>query len=218
MSADVLIDYITSFTHDPFLLGLALALATLVSEDAALVAGALLVGHDMVGAGLVIVWLIIGIVGGDIGLYGLGAGARTSAWIRRRVPIRRATAFRNWLKDREVTVLFLSRLMPGTRLPTYVSYGFLGMSLIRFSVVMLIAAIVWVSAMVFFVREIQGFLSQIDGTLGTVGGVLFAFLILYVVPRLIRSRHLVPDVPEEALEPYDLAADDVSASTPDKPS
>lgn len=201
MSPEALLDYLNMFTHDPLLLGIALALATLISEDGALIAGSLLVGHDMVGASHVIFWLTFGILAGDIGLYGLGASARANDWIRKRVPIRRAESFKRWLENREVTVLFLSRLMPGTRLPTYVSYGFLQMSLTRFSLVMAGAAIIWVSAMVFFVREIQGILSQIDRTVGTIGSILVAFLVLYLIPRFIRKRHFVPDAPTEGLEP-----------------
>ncbi len=205
MSPEAIIDYITAFAHDPLMLGVALAVATLVSEDGALIAGSLLVSNDMATASNVIFWVTFGILGGDIGLYGLGASARQNAWIRRRIPVRRAASVRRWLKDREVSVLFLSRLMPGTRLPTYVSYGFLGMSLLRFSVVMGLAGLSWVTAMVFFVREIQELLSQVDGTLGIIGAIIVAFLVLYLIPRLIRKRHLFPDVPSE---PEDGAKDD----------
>lgn len=197
MIPDVIADYIYAFAGDPVMLGIALALATLVSEDGALVTGALLVGSDMASASVIIFWVTLGIVGGDIGLYWLGATARQNVWIRRRVPVRRAASVRRWLKDRDIAVLFLSRLMPGMRLPTYVSYGFLGMSLVRFGAVMLVAGLLWVTAMVIFVQQIQAVLSQAGGTVGVVGAIIVAFVTLYGVPAAIKRRNLIPAIPSE---------------------
>lgn len=200
MTADSLFALLETFTHDPLMLGLALALATLVTEDGALVAGSLLVSHDMAAALPIIAWLCAGILGGDLGLYAMGATARRSAWLRHHIPIRRAASFRRWLKDREISVLFFSRLMPGTRLPTYVSYGYLGMNLTRFTVVMAVAALLWVGGMVVFVGEIQALLAPLDGWAATGGAVLAAFLLLYAVPWLIKRRKMLADMPTDSLE------------------
>ncbi|RMB07819.1 DedA family protein [Eilatimonas milleporae] len=186
MTADQIIAHITALTDRPLLLAAALALATLITEDGALIAGSLLVGNGSLDPFIAVTALVIGIAGGDVGLYGLGSLARTSRALRRRLPLRRIQKLKRWLRGRQTPVLFLSRFLPGTRMPTYVGFGYLRFSLTHFSLVMLSAAIVWVSAMVLFVSQTQRFLTEIGGTWGMAGGAATALILIVGMPHFAR--------------------------------
>ena len=191
MLPEFLQEFIQAVIGNPWLLGGALALATLLSEDAALLTGTVLVSQEAAGPVLVIASLVLGILGGDIGLYGLGFWARTNRWLRRRIPLKAARSFKRWLEGREAAVLFLSRFMPGTRLPTYVSFGFLRLSLLRFTLVMTIAGLVWVGGAVLLVSEIQDLLMKVDKTVGILLGIAVGVLFIFVLPgRLRKSQKL----------------------------
>lgn len=185
-SPEAITAWLEAMTHDPFGFAVALALATLVTEDGALIAGSLLVGGGLVSPVLVIAALLIGIVGGDIALYAVGWLAREVRMLRRKLPIKRAKKVRNWLRGRETAVLFFSRFLPGTRLVTYLTFGFLRLSLVHFAVVMTIACLVWVVGVVFFISEIQKAFSGMGGTFAALVAAGFAILIILVAPKLAR--------------------------------
>ena len=196
----VILDWLQMAGDNPLMLAGLLALATFATEDGALVAGSLLVGAGMASPALIISALAVGILVGDVGLYGLGWSARENAFLRKRLPVKKSRPLRRWLKERETSVLFFSRFTPGTRLITYVTFGFLKLSLPRFTIVMSLAAILWVSAMVLFVSEIQQAFASL-GT-GTAVGIAFASAVFFIilVPRVIKRVRGHASISEAALE------------------
>lgn len=95
--------------------------------------------------------VLSGICIGDVGLYALGFYARRVTWLQVRLE--------SWVNLKNLTPLpilnytiVISRLIPGTRLPTYVLAGFLGYPLLRFIVLTLASVTVWV-ALAFVVGE-----------------------------------------------------------------
>lgn len=190
ISAETLIAWLEAMAHDPLSLGIALALSTLVTEDGALVAGSLLVGSAITSPLLVITALILGIVGGDIALYGVGWSAGEFRWLKQRLPIKQAKKARTWLRGRETAVLFFSRFMPGTRLITYVTFGFLRLPLAHFVAVMTVAAMVWVTALVLFISEIQQAFSGIGTIPAAIIAASIAIVFIVFVPKIARkSKH-----------------------------
>jgi membrane protein DedA with SNARE-associated domain len=157
----------------------------------------------MTSPGLAIFALTFGIAAGDVGLYGLGALAKQSRFLRKRLPLRKARSLKSWLEKRQTAVLFSSRFLPGTRLPTYVTFGFFGLSLTRFTIVMSVAAIVWVSGMVLFVSQIQQLLSELGSTVGIIGGIVFAFAFVVVIPFLIRKSNHTEELPPSPTDSSD---------------
>lgn len=202
-SPEAILAWLEAMTHDPFGLAVALALATLVTEDGALVAGSLLVGGDLASPWLVISALLVGIVGGDIALYFAGWTAREFKFLRQRLPVKRAKKIRNWLRGRETVILFFSRFLPGTRLVTYVTFGFLRLSIVHFAIVMSIACLIWVVSIVFFISEIQRAFSGMGGTVAALVATAAAFAIIMLAPRLARRSDkatTLDDAVEERLD------------------
>lgn len=203
LSPEAIFAWLEAMTHDPMGLAVALALATLLTEDGAVVAGSLLVGGDLASPWLVISALMVGIVGGDIALYFAGWSAREFRVIRQRLPIKRAKKIRNWLRGRETAILFFSRFLPGTRLVTYVTFGFLRLSLVHFITVMTIACTIWVVGVVLFISEIQRAFSGMGGTFAALAATGAAVLIILIAPRLARrfkSATTLDDAVEESID------------------
>ena len=131
---------------------LLLAAATLVSEDLTCIGAGLLVAQGRLGFVTATLACFVGIFVGDMLLYLAGR------WLGRpalkRAPLRfvvtpagvvRAT---HWFEARGAGVIFLSRFLPGLRLPTYVAAGILRMRFGVFALYFLLAGIVWTPILV----------------------------------------------------------------------
>ncbi len=105
-----------------------LALGTLVSEDAASLTAAWLVGHGELPALEAVAACGLGIWIGDMGLWLAGRllarSERCHRWCVRRAPVVAGHALA--LAVDEPIAIVTSRFLPGTRLPLYVSAGALG--------------------------------------------------------------------------------------------
>jgi pimeloyl-ACP methyl ester carboxylesterase/membrane protein DedA with SNARE-associated domain len=130
-----------------FTLLMLLALATWISEDLTCLGAGLLVAHGALAFWPATLACVAGIFTGDVLLYLCGR------WIGqpliRRPPfrwfIREADVARckNWFRSAGPAVIIASRFTPGTRLPTYVAVGVLGMPFWKFCVFFLAAAGLW---------------------------------------------------------------------------
>ena len=194
---EAILAWLEALAHDPLSLAVALALATFVTEDGTLIAGSLLVGGGIASPLLVIAALAVGIVGGDIVLYTVGWSAREIRALRRRLPIKQAKRVRNWLRGRETAILFFSRFMPGTRLVTYLTFGFLRLSLIHFTLVMTAACLIWVVSIVLFISEIQKAFSGIGGTYAALIAAAIAIVVIIFAPKVV-GRHKAAKTLEDA--------------------
>jgi pimeloyl-ACP methyl ester carboxylesterase/membrane protein DedA with SNARE-associated domain len=143
----------------PPVVGLALAVlllliagSTLLSEDLACIATGLLVARGTVGLAAGTAACYAGIVIGDLWLYGMGRWLGRPAlrraplrWFVSEAAIERSAA---WFARRGLTIVLLTRFVPGTRLPTYLAAGILRAGAGRFLAAFLIAAALWTPLLV----------------------------------------------------------------------
>ena len=66
-------------------------------------------------------------------------------WLARWLPPQRTVAIRAWLQGRVFQVVLVSRFLPGLRLPTYTTCGFVGANLRQFASAVVIATLCWTS-------------------------------------------------------------------------
>jgi membrane protein DedA with SNARE-associated domain len=133
--------------QSPWLQAAAIVLGTFILEDAATVAAGMAAQAGTVPVPLAIGALFVGIVLGDLGLYGAGRAAALIPWVRRWLPRQRQAAVRAWLDGRVFKIVLVSRFLPGVRLPTYTTCGFLGANLRQFTLAAVIATCVWTSGL-----------------------------------------------------------------------
>jgi len=136
----------------------AIIFATFILEDAATILAGMQAANGSLSVPLALGSLYVGIVLGDLGLYGLGRIAAYVPWVARLLPPARTEMVRAWLRGRVFRVVLVSRFLPGVRLPTYTTCGFLGASLRQFTLATMIATLFWTSALFTVSTRVGGFL------------------------------------------------------------
>ncbi len=176
----------------PLLQGLAIIAGTFILEDAATVLAAMQVQDGRIAVGLALGSLYIGIIAGDLGLYGLGRLATLSARIKRLLPPERRTRSRQWIEHRVFRVVFISRFIPGARLPTYTSCGYLHASFSRFALAAVIATSIWTTLLFLVARHVGQFLIDHLGAWRWFGAIMFAIVIV-LMGRLVARLQGEPE-------------------------
>jgi membrane protein DedA with SNARE-associated domain len=169
----------TPFLLAPALQTLAIASATLVSEDLTCIAVGLLVLEGHLSAGLGIAACTLGIYLGDLGLWLLGRlGGRAVLqwpWVSRRIPKGRLAALGDEFDARAGRLILASRFLPGTRMPLYVAAGALGRRPLRFVAWALLSVILWVPLVVLIVARLgDTIVGPLRGWLGAGGAIVMA--------------------------------------------
>ena len=132
---------------EPWAIGLALALTTLLLEDLAIAAGVAVAAQGLLSWPVSFAAVAGGIAAGDLGLYALGLGAHRWAWLRQRfVPARRERA-RDELTRRLASAVLLARVIPGLRLVTYTACGYLRVPPVAFGAWVLLAVVLWTAGL-----------------------------------------------------------------------
>ena len=129
----------------PLLQAGAIILGTFILEDAATVLAAMQADSGSISVTVALASLYAGIVLGDLGLYGLGRLSATLPWVARVLPPQRTEAVGDWLRHRLFLVVIVSRFLPGLRLPTYTTCGFVRANLRQFALAVIAATVCWTS-------------------------------------------------------------------------
>jgi membrane protein DedA with SNARE-associated domain len=157
----------------------AVIIGTFILEDAATVAAAMQVEDGAVPLWLALSSLYAGIVLGDLGLYGLGRLSAQIPWIARQLPPRRQETIRAWISGRIFKVVLVSRFLPGLRLPTYTTCGFVKADLRQFTLAAIVATGAWTSLLFAISLRVGHFLMDHLGAwrwAGAAGFVIFIIL------------------------------------------
>src|ERR1700744_938542 len=156
-----------SLTHGiagwlPFWQGTAVFFATFILEDAAAVGAGLLLAAGSISWPVAFASCFLGIWIGDIGLYALARYAgrgwfERSSWRKFSGKVERSE---RWFGERGTTILIASRVVPGTRLPTFLAAGFLRVPMPRFLLITGIAAFIWTWLILWLVQLFGGEVSR----------------------------------------------------------
>lgn len=137
------------FTHAMhwWLLALAIIAGTFITEDGTVIAVGLAIAHGQIDLGIGVIGCFVGIAAGDGGLYMIGRvfGRRALRWpALRRVISEQSLERWGRVFDRHTALaVFLARMIPGTRVPTYLAAGILAQRSRGFLLWAGIAAFVW---------------------------------------------------------------------------
>lgn len=164
--------------HDPALQAVAIVGGTFILEDAATIIAASQVGAGAIGMGVALGSLYLGIVLGDLGLYGLGRLAALFPWARRWAPTPAVRRTRRWICDNVFKTVFISRFLPGARLPTYTLCGFVQASFTRFAMAAIVATLIWTSLLFAVSLKVGAFLMNHLGVWRWAGIAVFAATIV----------------------------------------
>lgn len=153
---------------------------TFVLEDAATLLAAMQVASGALSLPLALCSLYAGIVLGDLGLYGLGRLSNTHKWAKRLVPQHRQDLGRDWVKGKVIPLVFVSRFVPGLRLPTYTTLGFLRASFWQFALAAIGATLVWTTGLFFVSLKLGLLMAHYLGIWRWVGVAVFLVVVILV--------------------------------------
>ena len=173
--------------QSPVLQSAAIVAGTFILEDAATAGAAMAVQGGGVAMPVALVSLYLGIVLGDIGLYGLGRLAAHVPWALRLIPAQRQDRGRAWLERHVFKVVFVSRFLPGVRLPTYTACGFLGANFRKFVAAAVGATLIWTSALFAVSLRVGKLLIEHLGQWRWLGFAVF-LVVIVLAGRLAASR------------------------------
>ncbi|MBL8220504.1 MAG: VTT domain-containing protein, partial [Bryobacterales bacterium] len=123
------------------------ALSTFASEDLALLAAGALVARGRHRFWAAVAACVFGIFVGDLLLYAVGRFAEMTV-VHRLAEERTVREAGAWLTANGAWVALVSRFTPGTRLPTYLAAGILGVDAWVFGFWLLVAAVLWTPLLV----------------------------------------------------------------------
>ncbi len=131
-----------------------LIVGTFVSEDLTTIAAGLLAAQGRIEFLPAVLACCIGVYVGDVGLFIAGrvfgrpvVERRPLSWFVTPEGIDRASA---WFQRQGLRAIFLSRLMPGLRLPTYFAAGILRTRFWTFTIYFAVAVLIWTPLLALF--------------------------------------------------------------------
>jgi membrane protein DedA with SNARE-associated domain len=186
----------------------AIILLSFVSEDAATISSALTLFGGPVSWPLGFAACFTGIWVGDLGLYSLarclGKPILQRDWVARFADAAAIERCQKKFNQRGSLALFVSRFLPGTRLPTYLAAGLLSMPATRFALVTALAAFLWVGG-IFAIAKVLGSqaLLRFSFFQGKIAAIIFIALFLagalFIFKRLlVNGREGSPSRPHGA--------------------
>ena len=190
-----------------YLLMFIIVLGTLISEDLTCIGSGLLAARGLIGFWPATLACFVGIFLGDLGLYLAGRVMGRSAirrapfkWVISKSDLKKSA---QWFDVRGPAIIFITRFLPGSRLPTYFTAGVIRASFWMFASYFLLAAMVW-TPMLVGISKILGnqliryFTIYKDYAIwGFIGAILcIVFILKIVIPlfsykgrRLLLSRY-----------------------------
>jgi membrane protein DedA with SNARE-associated domain len=129
-----------------------LFVGTFITEDLSCVAAGIFAAEGRIDIVTATIACTLGIWLGDIGLYLIGwltaRGLLRWGWARRKMDRLGNSSWRTAFEQHGNKILFTSRFLPGTRVPSYLVAGAIGFSLLRFATVLGIAVVIWTPLLV----------------------------------------------------------------------
>jgi len=173
----------------PAVIALALALTTLLLEDLAIAAGVALAAQGLIGWELSLLAVGGGIALGDLGLYAMGLGATRLTWLRQRYVGDKSEWAREQILRRLSSAVLLARVIPGLRLATYTTCGFVRVPLLPFTAWVLLAVALWTAGLYALSAAVGHALAQHLGLPPALAVALPIVLLALAVPLWRQVRH-----------------------------
>lgn len=177
---------------------LLIILSSFMSEDLACIGAGLMVARGLIGFGPALLACLMGLFIGDILVYVLGRWLGSSVvhkapvkWLINEQDLERSN---HWFRTKGPVIIIISRFIPGSRFPTYLSAGILKTGFLKFILYFGVATILWtpvlIGAAVLAGQELLYYFSLYqDYAIWVLIAVVFLLLIVfkYLMP-LLTSR------------------------------
>ncbi len=173
------------FYHTWFPHCIGLFFLTFVQEDAAIVAASFSTVEYGLPMSLAFTSVYLGIISGDLFIYGLGRVAQRNNWLRSKVIGPKVDQVKVWLESNFVWAVAVCRVTPTLLFPTYIAIGWFRMPIKRFILVTVITSAIY-TPIVFLLVTLLG-----DVVLYKLGywawGIILLIVVLFPFRKVIFS-------------------------------
>ena len=182
---------------------IAIFFLTFIHEDAAILAAAFSRVEHQLPLPMAYLSVYLGIVVGDLLIYGLGHMAQRNAWLKSKIIGPRVEKLRQWLESNMVHVLVICRITPGLLFPTFVACGWFKLSFKRFAVVSILSGAIYSSIVLTIVIFFGKLVLEHLGVWSW--GVVLAVVVLLALRNTLKpkwsktSKQVLGDVPPSLL-------------------
>ena len=193
MQPDQVAHFIGTWGYPAYVLAfLATALGSPITEDLLLLCGGYLIAAGHFSWPVVLPLSYASILATDCVLYGFGRllrkhSGRRDAWLRRLVRPAQLRLATRWFSRFGERVVFIARLVPGTRLLVFITAGVRGMPLWRFAVIDGVASLFYVPALLFAGAELGERIGSVERGLQWVGDRAFWVLLAFAALMTLRA-------------------------------
>ena len=159
-----------------------------IQEDIAVIGAVSSILHKMGNPFAVFAAISIGLIISDLWKYWIGRAAITQSWARKYSDKPAIHKAKDKLGNNMFKTIFISRFLPGARIPLYIAAGFFKISFARFSAAIIITAL-------FYIALVYGLFFSLGEILGDKIKVylpLFALslLIIFLIYKRITAKSL----------------------------
>jgi len=176
-----------------------LAISTSISEDLACIAAGLLAAQNVVEPWAAIVACGLGIYIGNVILYFIGwffgAAALDRAPLKWLFKEKTVTYCQNLFERRGLAIIFLSRFLPGSRTPIFLTAGIMRLDMVKLLLFFAATLVVWTPLLVFVVMyfgrqaiELLNIYSSYGLPILVALVVVCVLIVRYILPRLYAGR------------------------------
>lgn len=176
-------DIFQNVIDQPVLLFGLIVLATFFLEDLATTAAALIAAQSDINFLLPLSALFVGIVLGDVGLYAIGKYAFHVRFLSRFKDNKKLKKAGEMLDKNLAFAVFVSRFLPGMRLPTYMAVGAYEISFKKFLLIVIFAVGLWSGGLFYLFYTIGEATKDMMGLLQWVG-IGFVVFLFVLGPKL----------------------------------
>ena len=172
---------------------IALSLGTLISEDLACITAGLLAARGLLSLQFVLAACFLGIWIGDMLLYATGrysSGTLLARWpFKKMIASTTLESTRVWLNRHGGLAIMISRFMPGTRLPLYLTAGLVRMNVLKMMFWVTFAGLLWtlpiVALAAYFGQSFSKWLTE--NSKWMLPGVVLFFILSFFLSRMIAA-------------------------------
>lgn len=129
-----------------------LFLLTFIQEDAAIIAASFANVEYGLPISLAFISVYIGVVSGDLFIYGLGRVAQRNNWLRSKIIGPKVEQVKIWLEKNFVWAVAVCRFAPSVLFPTFVAIGWFRMPVKRFFIISLVSSAIYTPIVFILVR------------------------------------------------------------------
>jgi len=180
-------EFLDNLSENPIINFIVLFLGTFISEDLTCIAAGSLLSNQQISLVVAFSACFLGILVSDIALFFIGYYSNSYfikySWFQNLLENKKIEKLNKKFDKYGYFYIFITRLVPGSRLPFYISLGLLKKDIFKFISFFILACLVWVPLILSLSFYFSSYLNQYFKTYSTIIVILLVFVLFFIIKR-----------------------------------